>query len=366
MSRAWWAAGLLAAGAVAGRAQTPGERIAAARVRLARAEAAQAALARSDSDARAGESVRRRATPFNSEALTVLLPALTDDATGRRIVTGAAAMLDDIGGVPRDFIGTLVVVSDYAMDVDSVLRATGLRGRTRVRLDVGLQPDTLTDDWKVATAVGRAFVGSRDREWKEWLPWNAAIGWGMARDGQAAIRELMAGDTRVGAKCLAGDARSCRLWLGLDRDANPYAVRFSPVELRRAMATRFFGNVGQSLIKDCLDGTDDACVRAASRGDVLPAIPAGYEARASLLRAVRVLHGPSALGRALADTTGSLGDRLARAAGVGDDSLVTEWRAWLLTAGGQARVRVGAREAIPALLFGGLLLAAAAGSGRWR
>ena len=366
MSSARWLAGLLAAGAVAARAQTPGERIAATRALLARAEAAQAALARDDSVARAGESVRRRATPYSADALTVLLPAITDDVTGRRIVAGAVAMLDDMGGIPRGFIGSLVLVSDYAMDVDSVLRATGLRSRVRVHLDVGLHPDTLADDWKVATTVGRAFFGSRDREWREWLPWNVSVGWTMARDGQAAIRELMAGDTRAGAKCLAGEARSCRLWLGLDRDANPYAVRFTAAELRRTLAGRFFGSVGPSLIKDCLAGTDDACVRASSRGDVLPAIPAGYEARASLLRAARALHGPSVLERALADTTGSLGDRLARAAGVGTDSLVSEWRTWLLTAGGMARVRAGAREALPALLFGGLLLAAAAGSGRWR
>ena len=366
MSSTWWLAGLLAAATVTGRAQAPGDRVAATRARLARAEAVQAALARDDSVVRASERVRRRATPFSSDALTVLLPELTEDAVGRRIVAGAAAMLDDMGGIPGSFVGSLVVVSDYAMDVDSVVRAAGLQRRSRVRLDAGLHPDTLADDWKVATAVGRAFVGSRDREWKEWLPWNVGVGWTMGRDGQAAVRELMAADTRAGAKCLAGETRSCRLWLGLDRDPNPYAVRFTPGELRRNLAGRFFGSVGAGLIKDCLAGTDDACVRAVARGDVLPAIPAGYEARGSLLRAVRALHGSSALRRALADTAGSLGDRLAGAAGVGTDSLTAEWRAWLLTAGGKARVQADARAMIPALVFGGLLLVAATGTGRWR
>lgn len=366
MSNTLWLLGLLFVVTSAGRAQAPAGEIAGTRALLVRAEALEAGLARDDSAAREREGARRRATPFNSGSLTVLLPALTDDAIGRRIVAGAAAMLDDLGAVPQSFVGSLVVVSDYAMNVDSVMRVSGLGRRARVRLDAGLHPDTLADDWKVATAVGKSYVATRDTTWSAWLPWNLGVGWTMARNGPAAVRELMAGDTRVGAKCLAGDVGSCRLWFGLDRDANPYAVRFAPTELRSRIAGRYFWGGGTGLVKECLDGADDACVRAAAGGGLLPSVPAGYEARASLLRAVRALYGAPVLRRALADTVGSLGDRLGRAVGVGADSLLAQWRTWLLTAGGQARVRADAREAIPALVFGGLLLVAAAGSGRWR
>jgi hypothetical protein len=366
MSRSPWLLGLLLVVTPAVRAQAPGERLAAARALVARAESLEAGLKHDDSVAQAKEGARRHATVFTSGSLTVLLPAFTDDAIGRRIAAGATAMLDDIGAVPESFVGALVVVSDYAMNVDSVIKMAGLGSRARVRLDAGLHPDTLADDWKVATAVGRAYAGSRDRDWNAWLPWNLGVGWTMTRDGQAAVRDLMTGDTRVGAQCLAGDMRGCRLWFGLDRDPNPYAVRFAPAELRRMLAQRFFYGGGSGLMRDCLGGTDDACVRATAGGDLLPPVPAGYAARGSLLHAVRRQHGAPALRRALADTVGSLGDRLARATGVGGDSLLAQWRTWLLTAGGQARVRADVRAAIPALVFGGLLLFAAAGSGRWR
>jgi hypothetical protein len=328
---------------------------------LARAESLQTQLEREDALERDRASARRRAAPFTAGSLTVLLPALTPDAIGHRIAAGAAAMLNDVGVVPGDFVRSAVVVSTVATSVDSVLRAAGLNGKKRIPLDAGLQPDTLSDDWKVATAVAMAYRSTLDTAWQAWLPWNLIVGWKTARDGRAAARELMAGDTRVGAQCLAGETRACRLWFGLDRDPNPYAARFTPAELRRLTAQRYtWGNV--PLIKQCLDGSDDACVRAGA----IPDVPAGYEARGSLLRAVVALHGASALQRALVDTTGSLGDRLASGAGLGTDSVVAEWRAWLLTEGGRARVRADAREALPALAFAGFLVLAAAASGRWR
>jgi hypothetical protein len=89
-------------------------------------------------------------------------------------------------------------------------------------------------------------------------------------------------------------------------------------------------------------------------------------ARGSLLRAVRVVHGAAALRRALADTSGSVGVRLARASGVSEDSLLAEWRAWLLTGGGGRRVTADFADGVPVALLGALLLLAAARSGRWR
>jgi hypothetical protein len=358
--------GLLVAVSIPARGQSSRAPGATPQALLARAESLQALLAREDSLGRAREDVRRRATVFSADSLTVLLPAITPDATGRRIVGGAAAMLNDIGAVPPDFIQSAVVVSDVATSVDSVLRAAGLNRKSRVPVDVGLRPDTLTDDWKVATAVARAYRSNLDTAWRSWLPWNLVVGWTMSRDGRAAVRELMEGDTRVGAQCLAGATRACRLWFGLDPDPNPYAARFTPAELRHLIAQRYvYGGVA-GLIRECLGGTDDACVQAAARGDVVPAVPAGYEARGSLLRAVYALHGPAVLRRTLADTAGSIGDRLARASGLAGDSLLAEWRTWLLTEGGRARVRADAREALPALAFAALLVLAAATSGRWR
>ncbi len=335
-------------------------------VLLARAESLRAVLARQDSATQASAGVPRRAMRFDSGPLTVLLPGTAGDATGRRIAARAVALLDDMGAVPAAFVSSRVVVSSYATSADAVLRAAGLAGRIRLRTDAGQRPDTLTDDWQIATSIGAAYRATLDDEWTAWLPWNLGIGWKTGREDVAAVRELMAGQTRAGARCLAGEAAGCRLWLGLDRDANPYATRFTPPELRALMAVRYYYGGAAGLVRNCLSGSDEACVRAASRGDLLPPIPAGYSARASLLRAVRERHGAAALQRALADTAGSLGDRLARATGVGLDSLVSAWRTWVLTEGGRARVRADVREALPVVVFGGLLLFAAAWSGRWR
>ncbi len=357
---------LLVAATTAAPGQTRGGRAAGVAALLARAESLRTLAAREDSAAQAVEGARRHAMRFDSGPLAALLPATTGDEAGRRIVARAVALLDDMGTVPAGFVASRVVVSAYATDVDAALRTAGLSRRVRVRTDAGQRPDTLTDDWQIATSLAMAYRTTLDPEWTAWLPWNLGVGWKPGREGAAAARDLLGGRTRAGARCLAGEAVACRLWLGLDRDANPYAARFTAPELRALLAERFYYGGGAGPVRDCLAGNDGSCMQAVARGDLLPPVPAGYQARSSLLRAVRELHGSAALQRALSDTAGSLGERLARAAGVGADSLMAEWRAWVLTEGGQARVRADVRAAVPVVVFGGLLLFAAAWSGRWR
>jgi hypothetical protein len=94
-------------------------------------------------------------------------------------------------------------------------------------------------------------------------------------------------------------------------------------------------------------------------------VPADGFARRSLLRAIHDIYGAPALAAALADTAGAIGTRLARATRVSEDTLVLAWRRRVLGLAAFGS-RAGAREAMPALLFAGLLLLAAAGSGRWR
>jgi hypothetical protein len=357
----------LAAGASGARAQNDRGRGAPARDLLARAQALQAEVNRGDSLARAEQSLQRRATRFDAGALTVLLPALTEDVVGRRIASGAVALLDDLGAVPKAFLASHVVVSFSVTQVDSVLRAAGLAARARVRVDAGQDPDTLTGDWAVAAAVASAYRLTLDAEWRAWLPFDLGVGWKSPREGEAAVRELLGATTRVGGKCLEGGVAECRKWLGLDRDANPFAIRYRPAELRSIIAGRWFpeGNAAR-LARECEAGSDVACTELASTGAALPPIPAGYSSRNSLIRAVRALHGAVVVQQALADTAGSLGGRLERAAGIGEDSLVAEWRTWLLTGGGHPRVTADTRVAWPALTLAGLLLLAAARSGRWR
>jgi hypothetical protein len=85
-------------------------------------------------------------------------------------------------------------------------------------------------------------------------------------------------------------------------------------------------------------------------------VPAADLGRQSLVRALRALHGRAAVARALADSVGSIGDRLARAAEISEDSLMREWRYWVLTRGGRPRERSFAADAAPVLFAAGLLL----------
>jgi hypothetical protein len=233
-------------------------------------------------------------------------------------------------------------------------------------------PDTLADGAMVASVIGQAYWRTLDSAWKAWLPLDLALEWKMNREGAAGAQELMAGETEAGARCLEGDALPCRRWLGLDRDPAPFATRYRPVEIRRILVKRTLGwGAGgwSGLASECAAGSDLACLQVAEHGGWagwLSPIPASPTPRGTLVREVRALHGAEAIRRALTDSTGSVGERLARAAGISEDSLVVEWRSWLLTGGGNPKVAAGARDALPALVFAGLLLFAAARSGRWR
>jgi hypothetical protein len=259
------------------------------------------------------------------------------------------------------------VVAAAAAGVDSVLQDEGLSRRERVAADFGPTPDTLTGGFVLAVALAGAYRTTLDATWRTWAPGDLTMGWLEARDGEAARRELLGGDVRVGARCLEGEVAQCGLWLGLDGGAHPFRTRYAPGELRRIVAARFWEyEPNWETARDCVHGSDEACLRFAESGPFVDAIPAPMTARGSLLRAVRVVHGAAALRRALADTSGSVGVRLARASGVSEDSLLAGWRAWLLTGGGGRRVTADLADGVPVALLGALLLLAAARSGRWR
>jgi hypothetical protein len=355
---------LVLSAATQSEAQAPRVGTALARTRLARAEALFADIVVRDLANQHRTYRERLATRFDSGPVTTMLAGSVGAETGRRTAAGAAGY---VGGViPQAFVASRVVVALAASGVDSVLRASSLGSRIRVLADVPAQPDTLADGWIVAAALARAYSETLDATWREWLPPDLGLGWTLRRDGSAAVRDLMRGDTHGGAECLGGSVAGCRLWLGLDRDANPYATRYRPAELRRLTAGRYFATGdARNLAQECTAGSDDACLRLASLG-FLPAIPAGPVSRGSILAFVKTRTRPAAVERALADTAGSVGDRLARAAGIPEDSLVGGWRIWLLTGGGQPRVTATLRDALPVVIFGGLLLLAAARSGRWR
>jgi hypothetical protein len=349
------------------RAQVPRGRPSGTRALLARAESLQAQLAERDSLAERAVYQRRLARRFSAGDVTVLLAGTADEVVGTAVAARGWALLDTLGALPRGFAASRVVVDVFALGVDSVLRAEGLSGGERVPADFFPALDTVSGGFVVAMALARAYGAMLDPTWRSWAPAGLTLGWMEGRDGVAARHDLLAGETRVGGKCLEGEVRQCALWLGIDHEDHPFRVRYAPSELRRHLEGRMsrFGPSGATP-RQCVNGSDEACIRFAESTRYVDPIPAPSAARASLLRAVRVLHGAAALRRALADTSGAVGLRLVRASGVSEDSLLAEWRGWLLTGGGRRRVTADVADSVPVAVFGALLLFAAARSGRWR
>jgi hypothetical protein len=346
------------------RAQSGSGGVGRASALLARANSLWVQLARRDSAAQQRTYGARLARRFDAGPVVVLLPGSAGTETGWRVAAGARDFLD--GAIPATFVAARVAIASAATGVDSVLGMEGLAGRTRIMADIAARPDSLANGWAVAGALAGAYRETLDTTWRAWLPFDLTLGWTMRRDGNAAVRDLMGSDTRSGADCLGGSVAACRLWLGLDADTNPFRSRYRPEELRKEIGSRSFVlSYTVALARQCKAGSDEACVRAAAAG-LLPAVPAGRASRGSLLAFVRAHRTAGALVTALADSSGSIGQRLARATGMPEDSLVGAWRIWLLTGGGMPRVTASVRDALPVVIFAALLLLAASWSGRWR
>ncbi len=312
------------------------------------------------------ESARGRLV--ESEGLAVVVPGQAQADQALAAVDTAAALLRDFGGVPEAFARSVVVVFGNATDTGLALAAPLVRERRRAVLggiqftgSGGGKAEFRVSYLAIATAIARSYVETRDADWRGWLPSNHGVGVWDRSASWAAFEVLTRSPWSVGSRCLAGEVIGCRLWLGVDRDSSPFEARYQADELRDYFArySKWFAERSPAG-RDCLGGTGRACFAYAREDNhPVPAIPADETGRRSLVRAVRALHGTAALERAFADTAGSVGERFARAAGVGVDSLMREWRYWVLTRGGRPQDRNLLADALPALVLAGILLAAA-------
>ena len=361
----------------AGGVAPPGGADARDRALLARAESLATSL-RVRRQARAANSPGARV--FRGRGLTMVVDGAATDAEVRAAVDTASELLGEFGAVPREFIATSLFVWSSARDTAALLSGGGFSGWRRVIVHLSSVaragghgapsvPGFAEAGWPIARAALEAYAATLDEDWRAWLP----ADYGLRRTivgGEARPWQMFTpASSAAGAGCLNGTASACRAWLGLDRVADPYATRYGGRELRAHFERTYSGFLpleGTSQFRACIAGSDSACVAfARQRGEPEP-VPADAFARRSLLRAVHDVCGAPALATALADTAGSIGERLARGAGVSEDSLVLVWRRRVLGIGGAMQSRAGAKEAVPALLFAGVLLLAAAGSGRWR
>lgn len=355
-----WAGGLAA--------QVPPGATPRERTLLARVDSLWAQLRAREERERQAVRERARARLVETGGLAVVVPGQVPAEAALRSLDTAVVVLSDFGAIPESFARSVVVVIAGATDTGSVLAAPVVRDRRRVPVG-GIQlgagggggPSFNLPVIVVASAIAWAYRDTRDAAWREWLPGNYGIGPWTRSATWTSFESLTRSPWSVGARCLAGEVRGCRLWLGVDRDSVPYTARYRSGELREFFERDRKWIAERSVAgRDCLSGAGAACYAyALEEPHPVPAIPADEAGRRSLIRAVRTLHGPGSLARALADTTGSVGERLARAAGIGEDSLLGEWRYWVLTRGGRPQDRNLLADAAPSVLLAALLLAAA-------
>jgi hypothetical protein len=356
-------AALLVVCAAPVRGQSPEETDRRERRLLARAESLQAQEAvRADARQSAYWS-RFRPRVIQSRGATLVVGEAVSAASAQQALDSGLTLLRTFGAVPERFAGRLVLYGMVDTRRDTLSRL-GIGSRRLLRVDVSQTGPDSAQSWSVgADAIARALANeyrdSLDVDWRHWLPYGYAVPHWTRSSTWGAFQELTRTPLSVAGRCVAGETAGCRLWLAIDRDAEPFAERFTGADLRNRLRGRSWWSdaAGASEVGHaCIEGVDAACI-AFFRAQGFSDISAPETSRRGLLRLFRSLYGADAVERAVADTTGSIAQRLARAAGVNEDSLVMRWRYWTLTRGGQPRDRSTAADAAPGLVLAVVLLA---------
>jgi hypothetical protein len=329
---------------------------------LARAESLQAQEnAQAVSRAEAFWS-RLRPRVFRSGVAMLVVGEAIPATEAQRALDSGLTLLRAFGAVPAQFARELVLFGMVDNRGDTLSRL-GSGTRRRQHVAVYEHGPNSARSWSisadaVARALADAYRDSLDFDWRHWLPfgyheprWMRSQAWGV-------FQELTRSPLSTPGRCAAGEVEGCRLWLGIDRDTQPFAERFTAADLRNRLREGSLSDASGTSETGhaCLEGVDAACV-AYFQSHRISDIPAPEASRRGFLRMYRSAFGANAIERAVADSTGSIAERLARAAGVREDSLVMRWRYWALTRGGQPRDRSTAADAVPGLALAAVLLA---------
>lgn len=177
--------------------------------------------------------------------------------------------------------------------------------------------------------------------------------------------ELLRTPARPNRACYAGEAMACAEALGIHVGTDTLDAWFEPSTWPR-LAGMVYGELNgleRTARQRCTDEGDlSACRSILTPARVLP--PVGGLGRQYLVQLALESGGASAFERLTADTGGNLEHRLAAAAGVPIDTLLSRWGASL-----RAVPRGPAappQELLLGLAWTGLLLAMALGGSRWR
>ena len=308
---------------------------------------------------------QRRPRAISGGHVTAIFWTAVSERDASQVVAKADSIMAAYGVVPADFIARMRPVQMWTTSFDSIAAAAATRGQAAPSFDwLGRGDETDVAAERIANAVGGQYVQAvADSAWRGYLSWQIGMMWRPDIESLWVLNALAGTDLSTGRACLGGDVVGCRRFLGLDDDARPYRDRYSADDIRRRSEGSNFANDPEYRL--CLAHDDDACMRFAEAKRSFTVVPAGSELRASLMRALRALHGPAAVQAALRDSSGSLGVRLARASGMDEDAFVREWRTWVLSRGRPQRVTAGAGDLGAAAGSVLLLVLLAMRRGRW-
>ncbi len=157
----------------------------------------------------------------------------------------------------------------------------------------------------------------------------------------AVYVQLVTAPSQAARSCFLGVIGDCRNALALSESPDPLQQWYPSAGERRALVFRSFAEyfgysdhgAHKSGLQQCGAGSDAACtelLRSLPPG-ALPR-PLAYDARAALLHIALRLGGREAYHRLIATPTLPIPQRLAGAAGVSVDSLVSLWRSEILAA----------------------------------
>jgi hypothetical protein len=205
-------------------------------------------------------------------------------------------------------------------------------------LHVGMEvPWNMSEDALTMLLLSNVPIARADAALEGWLGGSVRPSVRGSLDRTGVYVQLVTAPSQAARDCFLGRVTACAASLDLG-DALPLEAWYpSPGERRFLVVTSFadFFNHGANATAfgACRGGGDSACtalLRSLPRA-VLPR-PLGFDGRVTLVQAALRLGGPEAYRRLLADPAAPIGDRLAAAAGVSRDSLVSRWRAEILAA----------------------------------
>lgn len=183
----------------------------------------------------------------------------------------------------------------------------------------------------------------------------------------AVYVELVTAPSRSARACYLGDIASCRDALELSELSDPIAVWYSPAEQRRLVEERNWASEEADRVRACSrEGSDDACHGLLTSVPAGVLAPFGEHARRLLVELAVGLGGEGAYDRLFAPSVASVEERLVSAAGVGSDSLVSVWRAEVLSSALQRSPGVSPLLALASLGWIVALAFLATRSTRWR